>query len=272
LPLVPGYVCLDDPLRATRAANLELPAMRTALQRAGAGDIEVQLIAPGDRLVEGRLRSNGGRRATAESLTLALRHEFAVAMAERRQHRSVEPERIEALAAALRGNARTRAARVLRGCAPLRCRIDLRDVPEVSFWLAAGAGGADLSRCDRLRLAPLVLTARLEVLESLAYHDCGDEAIRVAGGATLQLRRRDLALAEPLLTVLGRRPLPPTRLETAAAWTRDPRRALETWRRERHLRLLVRRLADAPRISAGGAGARPGRTSDRAASDRADAG
>ena len=272
LPLQPAFLCLDEPAGAANGGGFDVAAMRAALQRAGAGDIEVHLLAPGDRLVEGQLRANGGRRATAEAAALALRTEFAVAVAERRQHRVVEPERIEALAAALRGNARARAARALHGGAPLRCRIDLRDVPEVSFWLAAGAGGAELSRCDRLRLAPLVLTTRLDVLEALAFGDYGDEAIRLGGGATLQLRRRDLALAEPLLLVLGRRPLPPTRLEAASAWLRDPRRAFEAWRRERHLRLLVRRLGDSPRISAGGSKTPPGRHRSGSASDDARAG
>jgi hypothetical protein len=194
-----------------------------------------------------------------------------VAVAERRQHRVVEPGRLDALEAALGANARRRAARVLRDCAPLRCRIDLRDVPEISFLVDADARGAEVSRCDRLHLAPLVLSTRLEVLEALAHQDCGDEAIRLGGGATLQLRRRDLPLREPLVALLGRRPLPPSRGESAVAWLRDPRRALESWRRDRHVRRLVRRLVQEPLTPNAAAGSPHPRSPRRATPDRASA-
>jgi hypothetical protein len=270
LPLAPSFLSLDDPSRAANGARLDATAMRAALRRAGAEDIALHLLSPGDRLVKDQLRPFIGPRPSADDMAAALGTELAVAVAERRQHRIVEPARLDALLAALRANARRRAARVLRDCAPLRCRIDLRDVPEASFLVDASARGAEVSRCDRLRLAPLVLSTRLEVLEALAHQDCGDEAIRLGGGATLQLRRRDLPLREPLVALLGRRPLPPSRGEAAAAWLRDPRRAHEAWRRDRHVRRLVRRLVLEP-LSPGSAAAPRPRRSRRLSSDRASA-
>lgn len=269
--LEPSYLTLDDPARAIQGPRLDGAALRAALRRAGAVDLVVHVPAPGDRMLDDRFRPGGGRRPDAEAIATALRSDFAVAVAARRQHRTIEPARVQAVIAALHDNARRRAARVLRDCAPIACRIDLRDVPELSLRVYADARHAEVSRCDRLRLAPLVLATRFDVLEALALDDCGDEAIRLGGGATLQLRRRDVALAEPLVALLGRRPLPPTRGELASAWLHDPRRAFAAWQRDRHVRQLVRRLGHAPRLAPTGIAAWRGRRAHRPSSDRASA-
>jgi len=270
LPLEPAFLVLDEPAHARNALRLDAAAMRTALRRAGTEDAIVHLLSPGDRIVNDSVRPAGARRPGPEDIAAALRGELAVAVAERRQHRVLEPARVEALVAALQANARRRAARALRDCAPLRCRVDLRDAPEISILVQGDAHGVEVARCDRLRLAPVVLTTRFEVLEALAQRDGGDEAIRLGGGATLQLRRRDLALAEPVLTLLGRRPMPPTSGESLAAWLRHPRRAMEAGRRDRRLRRLVRRLVHGPRLTPV-AGWRGG-SAQRAAADHASAG
>jgi hypothetical protein len=246
LPLEPAFLVLEDALRSQRLPRPDAIAVRAALRRLEAGDIVVHALAPGDRLVGDRLRPAAERPPTAGDLETALRHELAAAAAKRRAQPPVEASRLVAVLDALRDNAVRRTARVLRDTGPLRCRIDLRDVPEVSFLVDAGPRTARVTRCDRLRLAPLVLSTRLEVLEALAFQDCGDESIRLGGGATLQLRRRHLPLAEPLIALLGRRPLPPSRGETMTAWLRDPRRAFEAARRDQHLRRLARRLSRRP--------------------------
>jgi hypothetical protein len=119
------------------------------------------------------------------------------------------------------------------------CRIDVRDVPEWSFLVDCNAEGALITRCERLRLAPLVLSARLEVLESWATQEYGYEAITIGYGATLQLRQRELAQRGPLITLLGRKPLPPTQPEKLAQWIRHPWRCFDTWRRDLHWERLA---------------------------------
>jgi L-ascorbate metabolism protein UlaG (beta-lactamase superfamily) len=249
LPFEPAFFVLEAAQRSQRVARPDATAVRAALRRIEAGDIVVHALAPGDRLVGDRLRLAAERPATAGEVEAALRNELVAAAAKRRAQPPIDPAQVSALLDALRDNAVRRTARVLRDTGSLRCRIDLRDVPEVSFLVDAGSRTARVTRCDRMRLAPIVLSTRFEVLEALAFQDCGDEAIRLGGGATLQLRRRHLALAEPLIALLGRRPLPPTRGESFAAWLRDPRRAFEAARRDRHLRRLARRLSLDPNAS-----------------------
>jgi hypothetical protein len=88
-------------------------------------------------------------------------------------------------------------------------------------------------------LAPIVLSSRLEVLESWATQEYGYEAITIGYGATLRLRRRDLPLRGPLIALLGRKPLPPTRLELLAQWLRHPLRCFDVWRRDLHWERLA---------------------------------
>src|SRR5262249_28553929 len=206
-----------DNLRWINAARLLAPSPCEEVRRLSGDRIRTHWMVPGDRLVGDQIRPMGGRRPTTDELDAAVRTVFSVVLSQRRERHEPDEPRLARILAALRANAAARAARVLHRGESILCRIDLRDMPEASFLVEADARGARIERCERLRLAPMVLTTRVELLEALATQDYGDEAITMGCGATLQLRRRDLPLHRQLVLLLGRRALAPGRRERVLA-------------------------------------------------------
>ena len=209
------------------------------LRRQGAAEIRSHILQPGDRVLDEEIQSVAGVVPNLAEAEAGIDGTYALEISQLRQRLEPERARLDKLLQALRDNAAARAPRVLPWAHALRCRIDLRDVPEMSFLLEHDGEHAAVNRCDRLRLAPMVLSTRLEVLEALAFHQFGFESITLGYGATLQLRRRDLPLRNALLNILGRKPLPPTRAERVAGWLRSPRRKLDVWRRDLHWKQLA---------------------------------
>lgn len=241
VPIGGGFALLDDRHRWINEARWHGEDPCEALRRHGGAHIKSLRLAPGDRLVGDELVRGGTRLLGPEDADAELERLYGLQMSELRQRPEPDAGALQRLLEDLRGNAARRARRVLEPQQRLICRIDVRDVPEISFLVDCTRERATVIRCDRLRLAPMVLSTRLAVLEALATQDYGSESIRIGYGATLQLRKRDLPLRNALLAVLGRHPLPPTRAEAIVAWLRSPWRSFDVWRRELHwLRLTMR--------------------------------
>jgi L-ascorbate metabolism protein UlaG (beta-lactamase superfamily) len=242
LPFAASFVLLEERLRWINDMRFSLGSPCDELRRHGLHDVQTHFLMPGDRILDGQLVPAGGVRPTPEQARAEIGRLFAHEIAAQNRRQEPDEERLEALRKALLANADTRRQRVLRPGQRLTCRIDVRDVPSASFLVDCEAGAARVERCPRLRMAPLVLSARLEVLEAWASQDYGFESLSIGYGATLQLRQRDLALRQTLLSLLGRKPLLPTRGERLAAWLRDPLRSLGVWRDELHWQRLALRL------------------------------
>jgi hypothetical protein len=208
------------------------------LRRQGALEMRGHVLQPGDLVQDDDVQAAGPGVPDLAAVEAGIDSAYALEISQVRERLEPERARLDKLLHALRDNATARATRVLPYMHSLRCRIDLRDVPEVSFLLEHDGERARVNRCDRLRLAPLVLTTRLEVLEALAFRQYGFESITLGYGATLQLRRRDLPLRNALLAILGRKPLSPTRAERVAGWSRSPLRKFDVWRRDLHWKQL----------------------------------
>jgi len=242
LPFAASFVLLEDRLRWINEAKFHCPSPCDELRRQGAHQIRSHFLMPGDRIRGDSIVSAGGRRPSADEAEAEIDRLFALPISELRQRQPADESLLQRILEGLQENAQRRAPRVMRNEDRILCRIDLRDVPEVSFLVDASRRGATVSRCDRLRLAPMVLTTRLAILESLATQEYGFESISIGYGATLQLRRRDLPLRNPLLALLGRKPLSPTRTERLLAWLRHPVRSFVVWRGDLHWHRLAVRM------------------------------
>jgi hypothetical protein len=244
LPFAASFVLLEEDLRWINEVKLRSGSPCDQLRQQGASEIRSHFLMPGDRVLDDRIIGSTGARPDVEGTLADIERRFAAQFLERRRPRPPDASRWDEILAALRSNAASRAPRILKSNQHLLCRIDLRDVPELSLLVDCTPERAHIDRCDRLRLAPMVLTTRFEILEALARQDYGFESISIGYGATLQLRRRDLGLRGPLLAVLGRKPLPPNRMQRLQAWLRSPWRAFAVWRRDlhwQHLALQMRR-------------------------------
>jgi len=239
LPFAASFVLLEDRLRWINDAKFHCASPCDELRQQGAPQIQSHFLMPGDRVRGDGIVSAGGERPSADAADAEIKRVFALQISELRMRQAADEPRLQRILEALQDNVAGRARRALRRGDRLTCRIDLRDVPEVSFLLDATRDAASIVRCDRLRLAPMVLTTRLAILEALATQEYGFESISIGYGATLQLRRRDLPLRNSLLAVLGRKPLPPTRLEGLLAWMRHPARCFDVWRRDLHWQKLA---------------------------------
>lgn len=235
LPIGGSQVFVDEAMQWINTARLRAASPCDELRwRAGTG-IQTHWLVPGDRVVGDHIRPVGGGRPAPEEFAALVRSTFALAISE--QHERVEDAdlRLSRLQAELESNVTKRARHVLRQGGCLGLRIDVRDVPGASFWIAAAAHESRVERSDAApggipRPAPVVLAAPLAVLEVLATQDYGDECILQGCGATLQLHEDDLHEAWTVLALLGRRPLPPRRRDRCVAWLRSPRRMWEAWR------------------------------------------
>jgi hypothetical protein len=242
LPIGSGWVLLEERLRWINDVRFRSPSPAEELHRQGAHQIACHPLQPGDRLLDDLFMPASGGRPTAEEVEADLHRLFPAGLAEMRLRLEPDEERLEKVRQALHANASQRGRRLLRDGQRLLCRIDLRDVPGVSFLVDCERRNVHVQRCDRLRLAPLVLTTRLAVLEALATQTYGYESISIGYGATLQLRRGDLEMRTTLLGLLGRKPLPPTRMEALVMWLRSPWRSFDTRRRDLHWEHLAVRL------------------------------
>jgi hypothetical protein len=242
LPIAASFVLLDDRLRWINDVHLRAPSPADELRRRGLGHVRAHLPLPGDRVDDGRIVPGGASRPTPEAAAQEIERLYGREIAARRRRQEPDEERLQRLLQALQRNADERRGRVLEPGQRLVCRIDVRDMPGASLLVDCEARQARLGRCDPLRMAPLVLAARFEVLEAWATQDYGFESISIGYGGTLQLRRRDLALRQVLLTLLGRKPLPPTRGERLGGWLRAPLRSFQIWREEMHWQHLALRL------------------------------
>jgi hypothetical protein len=242
LPFAASFALLEEQLGWINDAKWRSPSPCEELLHQGGLDIRTHFLMPGDRILDGHIRSAGGQRPTAEEAEVDLQKQFALQIAALQQRHAPDEPRLGRILAALQANAASRARRVLRPGQHLLCRIDLRDIPEASFMTDCTSERARVERCDRLRLAPMVLTTRLAVLEAWATQEYGFEAISIGYGGVLALRRRDLPLRNALLALLGRKPLPATRFERILAWARSPRRSFDTWRRDLHWEVLSLKL------------------------------
>jgi L-ascorbate metabolism protein UlaG (beta-lactamase superfamily) len=234
-----SHILLDDRLRWVHAARWNGGSPLEELQRQAGSEIRGHILQPGDCILDDDIQAATAGVPSLAEAEAGIDSIYAAEISQLRERLEPERARTEKLLQTLKENAAQRAPRVLPWAHALRCRIDLRDVPEMSFLLEHDGERAIVNRCDRLRLAPLVLSTRMEVLEALAFHQFGFEAITIGYGATLQLRRRDLPLRKALLDILGRKPLPPTRAERVAGWLRSPRRKFDVWRRDLHWKQLA---------------------------------
>jgi hypothetical protein len=234
LPFASAFALLEDSQRWINAVKWSQESPCEELERQVGGAIRTQFLMPGDRIMGEHWMPGGMARPSPEQAEGDVHREYALQISELRQRLPADEARIQKLHETLHANLIERAHRVLGPHQRILCRIDVRDMPEVSFLLDATKNRVRLGRCDRLRLAPMVLTARLAILEALATQEYGFESISIGYGATLQLRRRDLMLRGPLLAILGRKPLAPNRAERLLAWVRAPRRSFDCWRRDLH--------------------------------------
>ena len=130
-------------------------------------------------------------------------------------------------------NLRERAPRLLAADEHLQCRIDLVEHPENSLFLDASRTQVSVEPCDGLRLAPISVRLRLDVLESWATHAAGYRSLTTARGARWRLNKEQLSDAWMLLDLVGRRALPPTWTEQLTLWVLHPGRAFDIWRQRR---------------------------------------
>lgn len=239
LPIGGSQVFVDDDAQWINAARLRASSPCDELRRQAGPDVQTHWLVPGDRVVGDQIRPMGGPRPTEDEVDVLVRSVFSMAISEHRQTVDASEPRLERLLEALQHNVSSRARRVIAAGDALAVRIDVRDVPGISFCVRATAQEASAVHCDRLRLAPLVLEAPLAILEALATQDYGDECITQGCGATLRLRECDLQQAPVVLALLGRRPLPPRRRDRCVAWLRAPRRMWQAWRAAAHWRELA---------------------------------
>jgi hypothetical protein len=167
---------------------------------------------------------------------------YATEIAVLRQPAEMDAGRMARIVAALTANARTRAPRLLGAGQRLQCRIDVTDLSDYSIVVDCTASGAQIEPCDRRRLAPLVLSTRLAVLEAWATQEYGYESLSIGYGAVLQATSRDMLLRNVLLAVLGRKPLPPAPAQRWLSVLRHPLRTFDLWRRDLHLKRLAMRV------------------------------
>jgi L-ascorbate metabolism protein UlaG (beta-lactamase superfamily) len=233
-PIGGAFALLEDRMRWINDTRWRCECPCDELRRQGADHIRSQHLRPGDRIVGDEIITSGRHPTNAEEADAELQRHYALQIADLRHRHEPDEPRLQRLLEELQNNASTRAARVLESGQQLLARIDLRDVPEVSFFIDCTPESASVTRCDRLRLAPMVLSTRLEVLESLAAQAYGFESIRIGYGAILQLRKRDLPMRNQLLPLLGRQPLAWTWSERIARWLRSPLRSFDVWRRDQH--------------------------------------
>jgi L-ascorbate metabolism protein UlaG (beta-lactamase superfamily) len=233
-PIGGAFALLDDRLRWINDTRWRCECPCEELRRQGADHIRTHHMSPGDRIVGDEILASGRHPTHAEEADEELQRHYALQIAELRHHHEPDETRLRRVLETLQENARARAARILEPGQQILARIDVRNVPEASFFVDCTAESISVTRCDRLRLAPMVLSTRLEVLESLATQTYGFESIRIGYGAILQLRRRDLPLRNLLLPLLGRQPLAWTWSERIARWLRSPLRSFDVWRRDRH--------------------------------------
>lgn len=242
LPFAASFALLEDRLRWLNDVRFRMPSPCDELRRQGAFDIRTHFLMPGDRILDDQIQSLGGERPTPETAAAEIDRIFAMPIAELRQRQELDEDRMTQLLQVLQANAAARAGRVLSRGQRLLVRIDLRDLPEYSILVDCDPERTRITRCDRLRLAPMVLTTRLAVLEAWATQDYGFESVSIGYGAMLQIRRRDLSMRLQLLAVLGRKPLPPTRMERLWQVVRAPWREFTVWRRDLHWNRLALRM------------------------------
>lgn len=242
LPFAASFVLLEDRLRWINRARYDAPSPCDELRRQGAHRIQTHFLMPGDRVINGRIVSAGANELSCASADADIDRIYAAEIQELRATLPWDETRLQALLEAWTHNARTRAARLLAPGQHLTCRIDITDMPEHSILMEAGHDGAQVERCDRLRFAPLVLSARLAVLEAWATQEYGYESLSIGYGGVLHGATSSLRSRNMLLALLGRKPLPATRAQQARHFLRHPVRALRMWRSDLHWRRLSLRL------------------------------
>lgn len=242
LPFAASFVLLEDRLRWINRARYDAPSPCDELRRQGAHRIETHFLMPGDRILNGRILGAGGPVFSCEAADAEIDRIYAAEIQALRARQPFDESRMRELLAALGGNGRKRAAQVLQPGQRLSCRIDVTDLPEYSILVDASAKAVRVARCDRLRFAPVVLSARLEVLEAWATQEYGYESLSIGYGAMLHGATHSLQSRNTLLSLLGRKPLAPT---PAARWRsllRHPVRAFQLWRGDLHWNRLAMRL------------------------------
>jgi hypothetical protein len=145
----------------------------------------------------------------------------------------IDPERWRKLQRRILRNLQERAPRLLRGGRQVRCRIELADYPGTFLYLDASSQMVLLEPCDALRLAPLTITLRLDVLESWANNVSGFRTVATAMGAEWQLSEDQMVHAVLLLDLMGRRTLPASWVERMTLWLLHPRRSWDIWNQRR---------------------------------------
>jgi hypothetical protein len=164
----------------------------------------------------------------------------------KRQHRvpllmeevegTLDPARLNRLRHRILRNLRERAPRLLQVDQDVQCRIDLEDHPGISFFVCASRLQVSVEMCDALRLSPVAVRLRLEVLESWLSTATGYRSLTTAMGACWMLDRERLPEASLLVDLLGRRTLPPSWTERLSLWVLHPQRAFDIWRQRRRHR------------------------------------
>lgn len=242
LPIGGSQVFVGDDVQWINAARLRATSPCDALRRHPGTATQTHWLVPGDRVVGDHIRPTGGRRATAGDVDFQVQSVLSMAIAGHREGIDAGENRLARLLDALGANVAARARYVLERGDALALRIDVRDVAGMSFDVRATARHATIEPCAPQHPAPIVLSAPLAILETLATQDYGDECILQGCGAQLQLRESDLPQAGRVLTLLGRRPLAARRRDRGVAWMRAPRRMWRAWRATAHWRELAARL------------------------------
>jgi L-ascorbate metabolism protein UlaG (beta-lactamase superfamily) len=242
LPFAASFVLLEDRLRWINRARHLSPSPGEELRQQGAAHIRTHVLMPGDRIVGDEIVEAPARWPLRGSVDSDIDRTYAAEIAALRQPAAMDEGRMTRIVAALAANARARAPQLLRGGQRLQCRIDVTDLPADSIHVDCAVGATRVERCDRLRLAPLVLSTRLAVLEAWATQEYGYESLSIGYGGFLHSTRRDMPLRNALLAVLGRKPLPPSRAQRSLNTLRHPLRTFDLWRRDLHWQRLAMRL------------------------------
>ncbi len=242
LPFAASFILLEDRLRWINETRYDAPSPCAELQRQGAGHILTHFLMPGDRVIDDRIATGGNERPDCEAAEAEIDRVYAAEIAVLRTRQAMDAPRLQKILDALRQNATERAGRVLSAGQHLLCRIDLTDLPEYSILVDSTTRAIHVDRCDRLRLAPLVLATRLDVLEAWALQDFGYESLSIGYGGSLHGSSRDLLLRGALLSLLGRKPLPTGRIARVLHAMRHPWRTFDLWRRDLHWSRLAMQI------------------------------
>lgn len=242
LPFAASFVLLEDRLRWINRARYEAPSPCDELRRQGARAIQTHFPMPGDRVVDGRIVSAGMQPLSCEAAEAEMDRVYAAEIQALRTRPAFDADRMQQLLDAFAQNGRARAKQALLPDQRLCCRIDVADQPEYSILVEATAQEVKVAKCDRLRLAPLVLSARLAVLEAWATQEYGYESLSIGYGGILHGAAHNLKSRNSLLALLGRKPLSPGRAAQVRRFLQHPVRTFQMWRCDLHWNRLAMRL------------------------------